>query len=87
VEVLRKARTMLHVGCSTFEVNAMLAEHVRKEAPRKSWSAPAGLDSELHSLVGSSSWTLEPPADEHAAERVERAEVPGLTRSPSLTRS
>jgi hypothetical protein len=29
--VLRKARTLLHVGCSTIEVNAMLAEHQRKE--------------------------------------------------------
>lgn len=31
VAVLRKARTLLHVGCSTFEVNAMLAEHLRRE--------------------------------------------------------
>ena len=29
--ILRKARTLLHVGCSTIEVNAMLAEHQRKE--------------------------------------------------------
>lgn len=29
--VLRKARTLLHVGCSTIEVNAVLAEHLRKE--------------------------------------------------------
>jgi len=29
--VLRKARTLLHVGGSSIEVNAMLAEHQRKE--------------------------------------------------------
>ena len=29
--VLRKARTLLHVGCSTIEVNAMLGEHQQKE--------------------------------------------------------
>lgn len=29
--ILRKARTLLHVGGSTIEVNAMLAEQLRKE--------------------------------------------------------
>lgn len=28
--ILKKARTLLHVGCSTIEVSAMLAEHLRK---------------------------------------------------------
>jgi hypothetical protein len=37
--VLRKARTLLHVGCSTFEVNAMLAEHLRKERAQGTSSA------------------------------------------------
>ena len=42
--VLRKARTLLHVGCSTIEVNAMLAEHLRKERAQGTSSArtPAG---------------------------------------------
>jgi hypothetical protein len=31
VAILRKARTLLHVGCSSVEVNAMLTEHLRKE--------------------------------------------------------
>ena len=30
VAILRKARTLLHVGCSSIEVNAMLAEQLRK---------------------------------------------------------
>jgi hypothetical protein len=37
--VLRKARTLLHVGCSTIEVNAMLAEHLRKERAQGTSSA------------------------------------------------
>ena len=37
--VLRKARTLLHVGCSTIEVNAMLAEHLRKERAQRTSSA------------------------------------------------
>jgi hypothetical protein len=37
--VLRKARTLLHVGCSTFEVNAMLAEHLRRERAQGTSSA------------------------------------------------
>ena len=36
---LRKARTLLHVGCSTIEVNAMLAEHLRKERAQRTSSA------------------------------------------------
>ena len=31
VAILRKARTLLHVGCSSSEVNAMLTEQLRKE--------------------------------------------------------
>ena len=31
VAILRKARTLLHVGCSSTEVNALLTEHLRKE--------------------------------------------------------
>ena len=38
-DVLRKARTLLHVGCSTILVNAMLAEHLRKERARGTSSA------------------------------------------------
>jgi hypothetical protein len=38
-EVLRKARTLLHVGSSTILVNAMLAEHLRKERARGTSSA------------------------------------------------
>jgi hypothetical protein len=37
--VLKKARTLLHVGCSTIEVNAMLAEHLRKERAQGTSSA------------------------------------------------
>jgi hypothetical protein len=37
--VLRKARTLLHVGCSTIEVNAVLAEHLRKERAQGTSSA------------------------------------------------
>ena len=28
--ILRRARTLLHLGCSTIEVNALLAEHLWK---------------------------------------------------------
>jgi hypothetical protein len=80
VAVLRKARTMLHVGCSTFEVNAMIAGEMRKEAPQKSWAAPARYDSELSSLMGTSSWTLEPTADGRG-EQVDGSEFPTFTRS------
>ena len=38
-DVLRKARTLLHVGSSTILVNAMLAEHLRKERARGTSSA------------------------------------------------
>jgi hypothetical protein len=31
VAILRKARTLLHVGCSIIEVNAMLEEQLGKE--------------------------------------------------------
>jgi len=37
--VLRKARTLLHVGCSAIEVNAVLAEHLRKERAQGTSSA------------------------------------------------
>ena len=37
--VLREARTLLHVGCSTILVNAMLAEHLRKERAQGTSSA------------------------------------------------
>jgi hypothetical protein len=36
VAILRKARTLLHVGCSSIEVNAMLTEHLRKERAQRS---------------------------------------------------
>ena len=39
VIVLRKARTLLHVGCSTIEVNAVFAEHLRKERAQGTSSA------------------------------------------------
>ena len=39
VAILRKARTLLHVGCSTIEVNAVLAEHLRKERAQGASSA------------------------------------------------
>ena len=29
--ILRKARTLLHLGCSSIEVNAMLTEQLRRE--------------------------------------------------------
>ena len=35
VLILRKARTLLHVGCSAFEVNAMLTEQLRKESAHR----------------------------------------------------
>ena len=38
--VLRKARTLLHVGGSSIEVNAMLAEHQRKERAQRASSVP-----------------------------------------------
>jgi len=81
VAVLRKARTMLHVGGSTFEVNAMLAEHARREAPRKNWSGPAGYDSDVQSLIDSSSWSLESSPVEHARNHVDRSEVRTLSGS------
>ena len=36
VAILRKARTLLHVGGSTIEVSAMLAEEMRKEQGKRS---------------------------------------------------
>jgi hypothetical protein len=38
VAILRKARTLLHVGCSSIEVNAMLAEQLRKERAQRTTS-------------------------------------------------
>ena len=36
VSILRKARTLLHVGCSSIEVNAMLTEQLGKERAQRS---------------------------------------------------
>jgi hypothetical protein len=43
--ILRRARTLLHLGCSTIEVKAMLAEHLRKEPipPRAASGEPFDL--------------------------------------------
>ena len=35
VAILRKARTLLHVGCSSIEVNALLADQLRKERAQR----------------------------------------------------
>ena len=35
VAILRRARTLLHVGCSSTEVNAMLTEQLRKERAQR----------------------------------------------------
>jgi hypothetical protein len=40
-DVWRKARTLLHVGGSSIEVNAMLAEHQRKERAQEASSVRA----------------------------------------------
>ncbi len=40
--ILRRARTLLHVGCSTIEVNAMLTEQLRR-GPAQSIAADSGL--------------------------------------------
>ena len=35
VAILRKARTLLHLGCSTIEVNAMLADQLGRERAQR----------------------------------------------------
>jgi hypothetical protein len=50
--VLKKARTLLHVGCSTIEVNAMLAEHLRKERAQGTSSARTSHDTRKDSSAG-----------------------------------
>ena len=47
VTILRKARTLLHVGCSIIEVNAMLEEQLGKEQmPGTSLVRPRSLRSQ-----------------------------------------
>jgi hypothetical protein len=56
VAILRKARTLLHVGCSALTVNATIVEQIRKEAPQRAWSA-SGYDAELGAiLMGRAEW-------------------------------
>jgi hypothetical protein len=65
VAVLRKARTMLHVGCSTSEVDSMLAEYARQEARHSNWAAPTAYPIDLPSVIAlsiSSEMSLAHPA-------------------------